>query len=188
MGRRTIEVRAVDPADLHDLAVLWLTAKVGAGASREVCTRTLTEGRFAAALGRLGVQAHLARLDHEPVGYVITSDNPFGLGPVAEVAVEQLWVRPDLRRHGVAKALLGAVLAAAERAGCEMIASNVPTSNRELNRFFARLGFTAMTVRRVVSTTALRRRLAPATAETGTELLRRRRHLRHRALPPSRSA
>ncbi|MGL4178161.1 MAG: GNAT family N-acetyltransferase [Dermatophilaceae bacterium] len=188
MGRRTVEVHMVDPTDLRDLGVLWLTAKVDAGTSREVCTRTLADGRFAAALGRLGVQAFLARLDQEPVGYVITSDNPFGLGPTAEVAVEQLWVRPDVRRHGVAKALLGAVLGAAERAGCETVVSNVPTSSREANRFFARLGFGAVTVRRVVSTTALRRRLAPATAETGTELLRRRRNLRHRAFPPSRSA
>ncbi|MGL5816773.1 MAG: GNAT family N-acetyltransferase [Phycicoccus sp.] len=186
MGRRTVEVHAVDPVDLRDLAALWLAAKVDAGTSREVCTRTLAEGRFAAALGRPGVQAFLARLDHEQVGYVITSDNPFGLGPTAEVAVEQLWVRPDVRRHGVAKALLGAVLGAAERSGCDTVVSNVPTSSREANRFFARLGFGAATVRRVVSTTALRRRLGPTTADT--ELLRRRRHLRHRAFPPSRSA
>lgn len=187
MARRTVDVRAVDPGDLRDLSGLWLAAKVDAGTSKDVCVRTLADGHFAGALRRPGVQAFIARLDSEPVGYVITSDNPFGLAPGPEVAIEQLWVGPDARRHGVAKALLGAVLGAAERAGCEVVVSNVPTTSRDANRFFARLGFASVVVRRVVSTSALRRKLAPETVETGHELLRRRRNLRHRAFA-SRSA
>ena len=87
----------------------------------------------------------------QPVGYVVTSDNPFGLNPGDEVTVEQLWVAPDARRGGVAKALLTAVLDLAERSGCEVVTSNVPTPSREANRFFARLGFGSVVTRRVVS-------------------------------------
>ena len=90
---------------------------------------------------------------------------------------------------GVAKALLTSALAAAEQAGCEHVVSNVPTSSRDANRFFARLGFNSMVVRRVVPTTHLRRKLAPETSGSGYELLRRRRSLRRSALPlASRSA
>jgi ribosomal protein S18 acetylase RimI-like enzyme len=183
--RRTVEVTAVDASDLRDVAGLWLAAKVDAGSSREVCARTITEGRLAAALARPGVQAFVARLDGEAVGYVITTDNPFGLNRNEEVCVEQLWVAPEARRHGLAKALLAAVLGTAERAGCDVVVSNVPTSSREANRFFARLGFSSVVVRRVVATSALRRKLAPETAETGDALRRRRRSLRQRAFASS---
>ena len=185
MGRRPVEVSVVDVTDLHDVTSLWLAAKLDAGSSKQVCARTIAEGRLAAALRRPGVQAFVARLDREPVGYAVTSDNPFGLSPGDEVTVEQLWVAPDARRAGVAKALLTAVLDLAERSGCDVVVSNVPTPSREANRFFARLGFGSVVTRRVITTGALRRRLAPETAETGDALRRRRRSLRQRAFASS---
>lgn len=187
MGRRTVDVVPVDQDDLRDVTGLWLAARVDSGSSKEAATRCAGDGRLSAALRRPGVQAFIARLDGEPVGYAITTENPFGLSPQAELAIEQLWVGPDARRHGVAKALIAAVLASAERSGCELVVSNVPTTSRDANRFFARLGFSSVIVRRVVSTSQLRRKLSPQTAETGSELLRRRRSLRHRAFAaPSR--
>ncbi len=185
MGRRPVEVSLVDVCDLHDVTGLWLAAKLDGGSSKQVCARTIAEGRLAAALRRPGVQAFVARLDGEPVGYAVTSDNPFGLSPGDEVTVEQLWVAPDARRAGVAKALLTAVLDLAERSGCEVVTSNVPTPSREANRFFARLGFGSVVTRRAVATAVLRRRLAPETVETGDALRRRRRSLRQRAFTSS---
>jgi ribosomal protein S18 acetylase RimI-like enzyme len=185
VGRRPVEVTAVDCSDLHDVTGLWLAAKVDAGSSREVCARTIAEGRLAAALRRPGVRAYVACVDREPVGYVVTSDNPFGLTPGDEVTIEQLWVAPDARRLGVAKALLAAVLDLAERSGCDVVTSNVPTPSREANRFFARLGFGSVVTRRAVATGALRRRLAPETTGTGDALRRRRRSLRQRAFASS---
>ncbi|MGB7820223.1 MAG: GNAT family N-acetyltransferase, partial [Ornithinibacter sp.] len=183
MLRRTVDVIPVGD-DLQDITRLWLTAKVDGGTTEQAASRVVSDGRLAAALRRPGVQAFLARVDREPVGYAITSDNPFGVSPSPEISVEQMWVAPEARRLGVAKALLTAVLAAAERAGCEHVVSNVPTASRDANRFFARLGFSSVVVRRVVPTSLLRRRLAPETSESGTVLLRRRRSLRHRADPP----
>lgn len=186
MGRRPVEVVPVAD-ELEQVTALWLEAKVDSGSSREVCARAVSDGRFAAALRRPGVQSFVAELDGTPVGYVVTTDNPFGLSPTPEIAIEQLYVAPEARRHGVAKALLGAVLSWAERSGCEVVVSNVPTASREANRFFARLGFGSAVTRRVVTTSTLRRRLAPDTVETGLELSRRRRSLRHRAFAPGRS-
>lgn len=187
MGRRIVEVSPVGD-DLSALTALWLEARVDSGTSPEVCARAVTDGRFSGALHRPGVQAFVATLDGTPVGYTITTDNPFGLSPTPEVAIEQLYVCPEARKHGVAKALLTVVLSCAERAGCEQIASNVPTTSRDANRFFARLGFGSAVTRRVVATGPLRRRLAPETAETGLELTRRRRSLRQRAFVPTRHA
>ncbi|HSO64970.1 MAG TPA: GNAT family N-acetyltransferase [Ornithinibacter sp.] len=177
----------VDHGDLRDITGLWLAARIDNGSSKEAAARGVTEGRLTTALRRPGVQAWVARLDGEAVGYVIVTENPFGLSPSAELAIEQLWVGPEARRHGVAKSLLAAVLSCAERSGCEVVVSNVPTASRDANRFFARLGFSSVIVRRVVSTTQLRRKIAPETSETGHELLRRRRYLRSRAFAaPSR--
>lgn len=187
MARRPVEVVSVGD-DLTHVTSLWVEAKVDAGTSREVCARAVADGRFAEALRRPGVQAYLAVLEGTPVGYALTTESPFGLSPAPEVAIEQLYVCPEARRHGVAKALLGAVLSAAERAGCEHVVSNVPTTSRDANRFFARLGFGSVVTRRVVATGTLRRRLAPETAETGLELTRRRRSLRQRAFASGRPA
>ncbi|GAA4402304.1 hypothetical protein GCM10023168_12700 [Fodinibacter luteus] len=183
MARRTVEVTPVDRDDLRDVTGLWLAARVDSGSSREAATRLVADGRLGWALRRPGVNVFVARLDGEAVGYAITTENPFGLSPQAELAIEQLWVAPAARRHGVAKSLIAAVLSAAERSGCELVVSNVPQASRDANRFFARLGFSSVIVRRVVSTSQLRRKLAPESCETGNELLRRRRSLRSRALP-----
>lgn len=183
MARRTVDVTHVDHENLEDLSGLWLSARIDAGSSLQAASRCVSDGRLSAALRRPGIQAFVARLENEPVGYAITSENPFGLSPTPELAIEQLWVAPEARRHGVAKGLIAAVLSSAERSGCEIVVSNVPTSSRDANRFFARLGFSSVIVRRVVSTSQLRRKLAPESVETGHELLRRRRSLRSRAFP-----
>ena len=180
MVRNLVEVSAVPKDDLNDLVALWLAAKVDAGVPIEAASRFAHDGRFATAMSRPDVCAHVARIDGRPVGYVMTSENPFGLSPEPEIAVEQLYVEPAARRHGVARSLLCAVVGLAERAGSDVIVSNVPTQSREAHRFFARLGFSSVIVRRVVGTSALRRRLAP-TGGVGAavdQLIRRRRSLR----------
>ncbi|PRY61521.1 acetyltransferase (GNAT) family protein [Knoellia remsis] len=183
MGRSNVEVAPVEKADLPELVGLWLASRVDSGVPLEVATRFADDGRLEAALDRDELTAHLARLDGRAVGYVVTSENPFGLQPEPEVAIELLFVEPEARRHGVARALLSTVTALAERVGSDVVVSNVPTQSREANRFFARLGFSSVLVRRVVGTTQLRRRLTPkqATARTGSavdQLIRRRRSLR----------
>ncbi|CAN7423276.1 N-acetyltransferase family protein [Knoellia sp. LjRoot47] len=180
MVRNLVEVSAVPKDDLDDLVGLWMAAKVDAGVPIEVAARFANDGRFATAMSRPDVFAHVARIDGRPVGYVMTSENPFGLSPEPEIAVEQLYVEPAARRHGVARSLLCAVVGLAERSGSDVIVSNVPTQSREAHRFFARLGFSSVIVRRVVGTSALRRRLAPSggVGAAVDQLIRRRRSLR----------
>ena len=76
------------------------------------------------------------------------------------MSVDQLYVVPESRRTGVRHTPCCRAAGFAETLGCEQVATCVPTQAREANRFFARLGFSSHVVRRVTTTSALRRRLA----------------------------
>ena len=167
---------------VRDLTALWMAQRVDQGASPEAAARAAAEGRLREGLARPDVRAWLARVDGAAVGFIITSENPFGLSLHQEVAIDQLFVDRRARRHGVAHALIDAVVDQAERSGSEVIVSNVPTQSREANRFFARLGFSSVIVRRVTSTGALRRRLHPEAKPELLEALRRRRAVSPAAL------
>ncbi len=181
MVRRMVDVVPVAEEQIPDLTRLWLASRIEAGLCVETAS-TSSQARLLAALRRPDVHAHLARVEGQPVGYVISSENVFGLSSALELAIEQLFVEPRVRHQGVAKALLGAVVGHAERAGCDVIVGNVPSQSRDANRFFARLGFSSILVRRMTSTGLLRRRLGGDQASAGLEqMLRRRRSLRHRA-------
>jgi ribosomal protein S18 acetylase RimI-like enzyme len=187
---RAVDVVPVTDELVPELTGLWRAARVDSGTSPEVAERTVHERKLTEALRRPDVRAFLARVECEPVGFVVTSENPFGLTSTPEVAIEQLYVDRGVRRLGVARTLLAAVVGHAERTGCDVIVGNVPASSRDANRFFARLGFSSVLIRRVASTSALRRRITPAAqaagATAGAELvLRRRRSLRHRGLGPA---
>ena len=72
-------------------------------------------------------------------------------------------------------------MSAATRASCVAITSVAPWA-RDMHRFFARLGFSPVTVRRSVSPAVLRRRLTGEQHRGALEdLLSRRRSLRARA-------
>ncbi len=143
-----------------------------------------SEARVALALAADGVQAYLAVVNEKPVGYIVLSRRPLSLLTDSLcVSIEQIFVIREARRGGAARALVSAAATYADRLGAEQIASSVPSNGREANRFFARLGFSSFVVRRVTTTSALRRRLA-----TGEEphpaldqLLQRRRSLRAHA-------
>ena len=130
------------------------------------------------------MQAFLAVLDEQLVGYVVLTRRPLSfLSDSTCVSIEQIFVTQAARRSGAARALVSAAATYADRIGAEQVASSVPSHGREANRFFARLGFSSFVVRRVTTTSALHRRLV-----TGEEphpaldqLLQRRRSLRAQA-------
>lgn len=177
LGVRDGATRQIDESLARELTGLWMAQRVAQGTSPESAARAAAEGRLREALTRPDVRAWVARVDGAGVGYVIASEDAFGLSPHPEVAIDQLFVDSRVRRQGVAHALLDAVLTHAERVGAEVIVGNVPAQSREANRFFARLGFGSVIVRRATSTAALRRRLRPGAKPERFEALRRRRVL-----------
>jgi GNAT superfamily N-acetyltransferase len=163
---------------------LWMASRVEAGVSPEVAARAASEGRIAAALQREDVRAYMATSDGQPVGFAVAATSPFSaLTDSPCVTIDQLYVAPDSRRHGVARQLMSAVTLYADSRGCDQIGCNVPAQQREANRFFARLGFSSQVVRRITTVAALRRRLGTDEQRHHSieALLHRRRSLRARA-------
>jgi GNAT superfamily N-acetyltransferase len=183
--RPSIIVRRVTPDFESDFAALCTTAHLEAG--RGSAIRVISEGpdacerRVAVALAGDDVRAYMAVLDEQPVGYIVLSRRPLSFLTDAQcVSIEQIFVVRDARRSGAARALVSAATTYADRLGADQIASSVPSHGREANRFFARLGFSSYVVRRVTTTSALRRKLASRDEPHPAldQLLQRRRSLR----------
>jgi len=118
--------------------------------------------------------------DDEVAGMTLLTESPYA--PLFEqraVHAHYLHVRDGFRRRGVGKALLAAAVAFAEEVGAEHVMTSVLPQMRETQRFYARLGFSPVVVRRSAPVSVLRRRLAPTGATSVTDnLLARRRSLR----------
>ena len=111
------------------------------------------------------------------------------LGGHPSVHVEQLWVHPDQRRRGVARALLRGAASLGEQWGIDDVVCAVPPQGREAHRFLARLGFAPVVTHRAVPLATLIHRLSgasePARRRGRLEqmVLRRRREQRSAARP-----
>ena len=184
MSRPAISVRRVSTDEERTFTELWMSSRVEAGISPEVAARAASEGRVSTALNREDVRAYLATADGRAVGFAVAATSPFSsLTDNPCVTIDQLYVVPEARKHGVARQLMSAVTLYADSRGCDQIGCNVPAQHREANRFFARLGFSSQVVRRVTSVAALRRRLGQDEPRHHAidALLHRRRTLRARA-------
>lgn len=125
-------------------------------------------------------RALVATVDGEVAGMVVLEVTPYApLFAQRAVHAHYLHVREDYRRHGVGRALLAAAVTFAEEVGAEHIMTSVPPQMRDTQRFYARLGFAPVVVRRSVSVSVLRRRLSGVAGPNLTEhLVARRRTLR----------
>jgi ribosomal protein S18 acetylase RimI-like enzyme len=190
MGRVVLSVRRVDTNLYAPFIDLWVAHRIETGSSPDVARRLAQDGTLQAALERPDVSAFIAFFDGEPAGYVVLGDTTRSLlVDSPSVSIDMLFVLPELRRQGVAKALLTASARYADQRGVEHVTSLVPAQDRDANRFFARLGFGSETVRRVTTSAALQRRLARegATRYSLEQVLQRRRDVRTRlgqARPP----
>jgi GNAT superfamily N-acetyltransferase len=186
VSRPAISVRRVSEELQRSFTELWMSSRVESGVSPEVAARAASEGRIAAALQRDDVRAYVALADGRPVGFAVAATTPFSaLTEAPCVTIDQLYVAPEARRHGVARHLMSVVTLYADSRGCEQIGCNVPAQHRDANRFFARLGFSSQVVRRITTVAALRRRLGADEQQRQQHsleaLLHRRRSLRARS-------
>jgi GNAT superfamily N-acetyltransferase len=177
-----VNVRRVDeqrPADVDSLVSLWMSWARSRTPAR-TSARTDLGHQLRVALRREGVEAFLARAGGRDVGFVVLSR---GLLPLLEeptVSIEHLYVEPEGRRRGAGRALIARVANVADKHGAERISTSVPSSGREGQRFFARLGFSPFVVRRVATVSALRRRLVAESSPALDITVLRRRSLRAR--------
>lgn len=190
MARPSFEVRRARAQDLDDLLGLLVESRedVPAGLrGLQSADHQILRPRLDELVAGGQTQFLLARQDGRPVGFLAVRSAPITvLSDSLAMHIDQLYVVVDQRRHGVGRALISAVAGLAERAGAEQVICSVSPQARETHRFFARLGFAPILVRRMVPTSTLRRRLAGGESRRGglDELLSRRRSLRARSLWP----
>ncbi len=208
MSRRPVEIRRARSEDVEDVLALWgqslaeTSPKSRAVLSEESAQRlrAVIEGPVGSgdepvtAVGAGGGEfvGLIARVADRAVGFVVLRQTALTMitGATA-LCIDEFYVSGAERRHGVGRAMLAQVAAQAERLGAEQIIAGVPPWSKDTQRYFARLGFAPVMVRRATTVTALRRRLSGADGQRGTleSLLSRRRSLRARgersAVPPT---
>jgi GNAT superfamily N-acetyltransferase len=104
----TVSIRLAQPGDETELAAMVheLAAFEHAAAECIVTAEQLREALFGEAPS---VHAHVAEVDGEPAACALWFRNFSTWDGVAGVYLEDLFVRPAFRRHGLAKALLAAL-------------------------------------------------------------------------------
>jgi GNAT superfamily N-acetyltransferase len=113
----------------------------------------------------------------EPLGMAVLGVDPASaLLDLPAVSVTHLLVAPAHRGRGAGRALVAAAVGYADERGMDHVIVGVSTTGREANRFFARLGFAPLVVRRIAVVSALRRTLGltDLVAEGRADAVRRR--------------
>ncbi|MDQ1616205.1 MAG: hypothetical protein QOJ60_2144 [Actinomycetota bacterium] len=182
MTRPSVAVREPAPQDVPGLTELWRDLReIGGRVDRAipVVTEEGVRSRLRAVADDPEARALVAVDGDVVTGMVVLTFAAYA--PLFEhnaVHVHYLHVREGYRRHGVGKALLAAATAYADEVGAEFVITSVMPQLRETNRFYARLGFGPMVVRRSVPVSVLRRRLSSSGVPCGDEAVARRRTLR----------
>jgi GNAT superfamily N-acetyltransferase len=193
VSRPGVAVREARPADLPALMVMWDELRELGGR----IDRAMPPAGESGVLERLEAVSQdpnscalVAVVDGEVVGMTVLTVTSYApLFDQRAVHAHYLHVRDGYRRRGVGTALLAAAVSFADDAGAEHVLTSVPPQLRETHRFYARLGFGPVVVRRSVPVSILRRRLAGSTApSTSDHLVARRRSLRRLRAAVARAA
>lgn len=168
MARPALTVRAAVEADLP--AVLCLFDEMREGRGR--AGRAEDQARSAAAERYLGAIAHpdhrlvvaTDEADGGVVGMALLSLGPLSsLVETPSVVMSQVHVTGPARRRGAGRSLVTAAAHWAEERGADAVVVNVLPQSRESQRFYARLGFAPLVVRRAAPLAVLKRRLGQET-------------------------
>ena len=198
MARASLHVRTATAADLPALLafgeelrdlVLAPGAEVG-GRSRgtsPATARAFLEQRY-----REAVEDPARELvvvvgeDDEPLGMALLTVAPANaLVDIPAVHMSHAVVSDRHKRRGAGRALVSAAATYAEQHGLEQLVVSVHPGSRDANRFFARLGFAPLAVRRTAPVAAVRRRLSSSEARPVPDHVVRRRPRRAGRLAPS---
>jgi GNAT superfamily N-acetyltransferase len=167
--RCPVYVRDAEPGDVETLRELLASGTTRAGMEE---TRPAEAAASVAAIaldpdqrlivaesdGQVAGMAHLVRAPLSP------------LQSGTAVHVLHLHVRDELRRHGVGRALMEATLAWAEEKESSHVLAAASVTDRDANRFMARLGLAQVAVMRAATVPTLRAKMPvepPAAARVG---------------------
>lgn len=139
----------------------------GRGRSTALAARPAQEARYRDAIADADRHLVIAVQDGQQGG----SEVPIGMALFTVASANALLDHPALhmshavvsprhKRRGAGRAIVAAAAAYAEDRGVDQIVVSVHPGSRDANRFFARLGFAPLAVRRVAPLSVVRRRLA----------------------------
>ncbi|MFL6238162.1 MAG: GNAT family N-acetyltransferase [Actinomycetes bacterium] len=175
-----VHVRTATEDDLPDLLALWLEMqRTGGRQIREalhVAVDDVSE-RLRLALHNSAYRFVVATCADDVCGMAVFARSSLGpLSSVVAVQLHHVMVADGHRRAGVGHALLAAATSYADEIGAEHVLVGVAPGLRDANRFYARLGFSPVLIRRMTTVTALRRRLTDSEHPVAAleELTRRR--------------
>lgn len=161
------QARPALPDDLDDLVHLCLEARRESGVGAQLCTDDADRLRdqLGTLMGAAGGRVVVGTLDEQPAGFVLAHlVGPTVFSESVCLNLEVVYVLPSARRRGLGHALLAAAVDVAQEAGAtELYATPLPGA-RGMQRFLARVGFAPAASHRVVTTSALQRRLAHESA------------------------
>lgn len=183
MTRPNVAVREARPDDLPALLAMWEELRhMGSRLGRVMpaCDEGAVLQRLEAVQRDPSSRALVATVDDEVAGMAVLAATCYApLFDQQAVHAHYLHVREGFRRKGIGKALLAAAVSFAEEAGAEHVITSVLPQARETQRFYARLGFGPVVVRRSAPVSVLRRRLTGSAHSGATDhLVARRRTLR----------
>lgn len=188
MARLPAAVRDAVTDDLPDLVALWAELRETAGRFQLTAPHA-TEAGVLARLRQVQEDPQLrvlvASMDGAIAGMAVVHAGP--VSPLVDelaVSVDFLHVFAERRRRGVGSSLLAAVAEWADALGAEQVVTSVSPGERDVARFYARLGFGPTMVRRAVSTSTLRRTLSPDPRAVSLDVVSRRRLGRVRTAMP----
>lgn len=192
MARPAVVTRVAGTPDLPVLAALWNELRtVGGRAERAVNPLAATadvERLLARVLQDPACRVVLACDDHdEPAGMaVLHVTRPDPLSETHLVSIAHLVVARGKQHRGVGHALIAAATDFAAERHADHVSVSVYASLRDANRFYARLGFAPLAVRRIAPVAVLRRRLGHDRSPVLIDGVRRRSRM-IRPVPPQRA-
>jgi len=187
VARPSLRVRPATEADLPALLAL------GGELREQLLPGEGVRSRGSGAAARLALQARYGEaladrrrhlvvvVDGEPDGEEVLGMALLTVGPATAlldqpaVHLNHAVVADRHRRRGAGRALVAAAATFAEERGLDQLVVSVHPASREANRFFARLGFAPLAVRRTASVLAVRRRLSAGEVHPVEHVVRRRR-------------
>lgn len=178
MARAQVRVRDAEQSDLAMLPEWWDDIRSSIARRGPLAPPVLDDRLRDRIVGLHDDPRHrllVVEADGRPVGLAILSREP--LSPVLEAETVQIafmHVRDGARRRGAGRALVTAAADFATELGAEFVTVAAQPQARDANRFFARLGFSPVVVRRAVATSTLQRRLAGRSGPVRHLAVRRR--------------
>jgi GNAT superfamily N-acetyltransferase len=165
VARSNVRVRPAEAADVPALVELANSVKIAGsmflGRLSPAERSDRLADRFTAILAS-DRRTALAAFDEadQLLGFVVVlEDEVAPIDPTPVLQVSHLMLGQNGQRDVVGRALLTAVVRLADEREIDHVLASATYSSRETNRYLARLGFAPLVIRRIASTSVLRRNL-----------------------------